>query len=109
MHTLWNYDNATLNVLPKSDLRGCFSVGIRNLLYNGAFEDFFQPMLGKRSPRFMLDVVLCHPLMEVILLPEQVRFPLIDCGDNTVKGCNIRHALRTEVGYAYGSDPAFVI
>ena len=33
-------------------------------------EDFFQTVLGKRSPRLVLDVVLHHPLVQIILLPK---------------------------------------
>lgn len=109
MHALGNHDNAALDVLAESYLRGRFPVDIRNLLYNGAFEDFFQPMLCKRSPRLVLDIVLCHPLMQIILLPEEVRFHLIDCRDDTVKSCNIRHALCAEIGNTDGSDLARVI
>ena len=70
MHTLRNYNNSTLNVLPKSNLCWCFPMCICNLLYNGIFEDFFQTVLGKRSPRLVLDVVLHHPLVQIILLPK---------------------------------------
>lgn len=108
MGRLRNDYDSSLNVPAQHDLCRSLLVSLCKL-HNHWVIKSTTSTLSKGSPCFQLNTIFVSPLLQVLLLVENMGLYLIHHRLNTVKESKIHHSVYIEVGNTDGTDLTLIV
>lgn len=104
-----NNHDPSLHGIAKCYLCCSLAVFFRNLLYNRITYNISNAVLCKWTPRFVLNIVFFHPLVQIMLLPKKMCFHLVYSRNNLIECSNICHTLSRKIRNTDCTDLALCI